>query len=136
MDKLNLSIPRFQYLLNFLENDFEFRVLDLEIAGELFDHQIRIHSELYLGRAELDPATDPMERPLVLRLIIGRDSEVLMPSLDGLPIFIRNKNPDSRRTRVEARSAVSVDEKFHVLEFRCITLSYSPLHSQFPKPPS
>jgi len=109
--------PISEELLNFRKNDFQLWIFDLKISGELFNNKITIHAELYLSRSELDSATDPMKRSLVFCLIIGRNTQVLMSPFQRLSIFIRDKNPDSRRTRIEARSTVGVNEEFHNNKF-------------------
>lgn len=54
-----------------------------------------------------------MECPLILRLVIRCNSEILMASLDSPSVLVRDKDPDSRRTRIVARSTIGVDYEFH-----------------------
>ena len=110
MNIMDFSFPICEKFLDFQENNLQFGILDLEITGKLFDNEIGVHPELYLGRSEFDSATDSVERSLVLCLIIGRDSEIFMPPLKRFSFSVRDKNPDSRRTRIIARSAVGIDD--------------------------
>lgn len=102
-----------QHIPDFLENNPELGIFDLEVSAELLDHEITIHPEVYLGRAEFDPPANPVERPLILRLVVRRDPEVFVSSLQRLAVRIGNKNPEPRGTRIVARSAVGVDDEFH-----------------------
>jgi len=59
-----------------------------------------------------------MERALILCLVVRRDTEVFVPSLDGPAMLVRYKDPDSRGTRIVARSTVGVDYEFHEKNLR------------------
>lgn len=115
MDECYLTIPFSEKVLDFRMNDLQFWIFDLKVTRKLLNYEIRIHSELYLGRTEFDSPSDPMKCTLVLGLIVGRDPEILVTAFDFFPVLVRNKNPDSCGTGIKTSSAVRIDEKFHNL---------------------
>jgi hypothetical protein len=94
---------------------FEFDIFDLVVARELLDHELTISTELYLSSAEFDRASDTEESGCVFCDIIGRDTDILEPLFDTVPIRIDDKNPAPRRSRIATRTPISIDYQFTFL---------------------
>lgn len=114
--ELNLSSPSSDHFLYLKFNLGQFFVFDLEEAGELIDNELTVHIEINLSSSEFDASAYAVECSLILCLIIGRDTKVLVSSLNRSAVSIGDIHPDPGRTRIVSSSSVSIDFQFH----RCV----------------
>jgi hypothetical protein len=100
MGKYDLPSPICDMPVYFCMDLFEGDIFDLVVARELLDHELTISTELYLSSAEFDRASDTEESGSIFCDIIGRDTDILEPLFDTVPIRIDDKNPATRRPRI------------------------------------
>ena len=87
----------------------EARVLDLVLAADLLDDQLRVADQLELGGAELGGALDPQQQRPVLGDVVGRPADRLADLVDDLAVLVADHGGDRGGAGVAAGAAVDVD---------------------------